>query len=364
MTVNFDFPLYLFLNDFSLMPNPTFSGDPHTHFITEPLSSFTPLELANGDLRMAIAVSGQHAYNFWGEEATLTEEFLAKDYRTWEGGLISTNHEDTNDLLGGASLYDLEYDAEKKLVIASFANLPDKAKAFIKSEFYQGLSQECIPLRFKNNSSDVIAGYGTGVTIVMWPHQPAATQEMGVGVRPELAAILSFKYPSKIESEDFMVDKQGGGTPAISTEAYESAVSRNVQLESRVSALELNNNKLSDELDSWKKKYTDLESGEAKRTEIAIESARKSWESDLKAKAEMEGAVTELKAIMSEDAAKNYLATNPTVDQIKSITAIMRANSATQVGSSKGSEPPEEKSSVSIQFTPDPYTGKLNAEVK
>ncbi len=325
------------------MLSPTFSGDPPQHLITEPLRSFTPIQLPNGDLRMAIAVKGQHAYNFWGEESTLTEEFFSKDFRTWEGGLISTNHEDTNDLLGGASLYDLEYDPQTGHVIASFANLPDKAKAFINSEFYQGLSQECIPLRFKKNSSDVIAGYGTGVTIVMWPHQPAATQAMGVGIRPELSAILSFKYPSK-NSEDTMSDKPGGGTPAVvSAEMYESAVSRKEQLESRVSALETDNKKLSDELDSWKQKYQEQVDGEPIRTKATVESAITAHDAELKATAERDEAIKEFKSIAKDEKATNFLKTNPTTEQIKSAIALIVVNSAGDVGSGRNYIPPEEK---------------------
>lgn len=309
------------------------TGESPPYLITEPLRSFTPIQLANGDLRMAIAVAGQKAYSIWGDEATLTEEFLSKDHRTWEGGLISTNHENTNDLLGGASLYDLEFDSEKKLVIASFANLPDKAKAFISSEFYQGLSQECIPLQFKKDSNDVIKGYGTGVTIVMWPHQPAATQKMGVGVRPALAAILASKYPQ----EDTMTNNTGGGTPAVSVEAFESTVSENVQLKSTLKVLETDNKRKDEELASWQRKYAELESGEDSRTKIAVEAALESYRTELRATAEREEAVKELKSIMSEKAADEYLSTKPTVDQIRSISKIMRANSAGGVGHNGGS---------------------------
>jgi hypothetical protein len=294
---------------------------------------------------MGIAVAGQKAYSIFGDEATLTEEFLSKDYRTWEGGLISTNHENTNDLLGGASLYDLEYDTEKKLVIASFGNLPDTAKKFIESEFYQGLSQECIPIRFnsKSKTTEVIRGYGTGVTLVMWPHQPAASPEMGVGVRPSLAAIVSQKYPSnpiqKIESqiEDSMVEKTGDGKPVVSIEAFESTVSENVKLQSKISTLESRNKELENELASSKQKYAELESGEADRTKIAVESALESFKIDLKAAGERETAVSELKTVMTEEAAKSYLATNPTLDQIKSIAAILKTSASKGVGSSMGS---------------------------
>lgn len=314
-------------------------GDPPTYFITEPLSSFTPIQLDNGDIRMAIAVAGQGAYNSKGERKILSEEFLSTDYSTWERGLVSTNHENTNMLLGGATIYNLEYDAEKKLVIASFANLPEKAKKLINSEFYQGLSQECIPTMFSENSEKVVRGRGTGVTIVMWPHQPAASQDMGVGVRPVLASILSQKYPTQIE--DTMTEKTGGGTPAISTEAYESIALEKVELKSQIQTLESEKKTLETELASWKTKYSELESGEAKRIEIAISEDRAKRDAELKAKAELDSAVTELKNVMSSEAVEKYLATSPTVEQIKSIAGIMKSTAAKQVGSSQSSTPQE-----------------------
>jgi hypothetical protein len=310
-------------------------------FITEPLSSFAPQKLKNGDLRMAIAKAGQHAYSMSGLEATLTEEFLSRDFRTWEGGLVSINHE-PNQPWVKAKLYNPEYDSESKLVICSFSGIPDWLTSLIYSEDYQGLSQECIPIEMKNGSMDVVKGYGTGVTIVTSPYNPAATQDMGVGIPPALAAILQSKYFEETpQSEDSMTEKIGGGTPAISTEAFESVVSEKAQLVSRVSTLESENKKLGDELASWKQKYTELESGETKRTEIAIAENRAKWEADLKATAERDAAVADLKAIMSEEAAKEYLATEPTIAQIKSITAIMRTSASKGVGSSV-STPPDE----------------------
>jgi hypothetical protein len=191
----------------------------------------------------------------------------------------------------------------------------------------------------RKNSMDVIKGYGTGVTVVTAPYNPAASPEMGVGIRPELAAILASKYP---QIEDNMTDKTGGGTSAISTEAYESIALEKVELKSKIQTLESEKKTMETELASWKQKYTELESGEANRTKIAIESARANWEMDLKSKAEREGAITELNTIMSKDAAESYLATNPTLEQITSITGILKAGASKGVGSSSGSSTQEE----------------------
>jgi len=282
---------------------------------------------------MAIAKAGQKAYNSWGDEATLTKDFLSKDSGTWDEGLVSINHENNNEWVK-ATLYDPVYDSETDLVICSFSGLPDWAKSLIYSEDYRGLSQECIPVKFAKNSNDVIRGFGTGVTIVTAPYEPAANQEMGVGIRPELAAILASKYPSQ---EDTMTEKTGGGTPAITTEAYESIALEKVELKSKIITLESDLKKVGDELASWKQKYTELESGENSRTQIAISEARRAWETELRATAEKEAAVSDLKTVMSVDAAETYLATNPTVEQIKSIAGIMKATTSKGVGSSSGS---------------------------
>jgi len=312
--------------------------DPPRHYITEPLRSFAPEKLENGDIRMAIACAGQHAYSVYGDEATLTEEFLSRDHKTWENGLVSINHENNHDWVK-ATIHDVEYDSKKKLVICSFSGIPEWLSTLIYSDDYQGLSQECIPIEMRKNSIDVIKGYGTGVTVVTAPYNPAASPEMGVGIRPELAAILASKYP---QIEDNMTDKTGGGTSAISTEAYESIALEKVELKSQIKILESEKKTMETELASWKQKYTELESGEANRTKIAIESARANWEMDLKSKAEREGAITELNTIMSKDAAESYLATNPTLEQITSITGILKAGASKGVGSSSGSSTQEE----------------------
>ena len=320
-------------------------SDPTGHLITEPLlSSFTPIKLDNGNIRMAIAIAGQSAYNSKGEKKVLSEEFLSTDYQTWENGLVSTNHENTNPFLGGATIHDLEYDSENKLVIATFANLPEMARKLINSEFYQGLSQECIPTMFSENMDSVVRGRGTGVTIVMWPHKPAASPDMGVGVRPVLASILKSKYPSQ-EIEDLtMTEKTGDGKPVVSIEAFEKTVSENVKLESQIVALESEKKTMSEELASTRKEFEGYKSGEADRLKIAIESAISNYDANLKSKAEKEEAVMELHNVMGKDAADNYLSTNPTVEQIKSIAGIMKVNFSKGVGSSQSSPNEDGKS--------------------
>ena len=316
------------------------TSDPPKHFITEPLRSFAPEKLENGYIRMAIACAGQHAYSIFGDEATLTEEFLSRDYKTWEGGLVSINHEHNHDWVK-ATIHDVEYDSQKKLVICSFSGIPEWLSALIYSDDYMGLSQECIPIEFRKNSYDVIKGYGTGVTIVTAPYTPAASPEMGVGIRPELAAILASKYPT---NEDLtMTDKTGGGKPAVSVEAFESTVSENVQLKSQIKTLETEKTKLEKELASTKKEFTDYKSSETDRTKAEIEKALRAYDVEVKAQEERSEAVRELKSVMSEEDAENILSTGPSNETIKSFVLIRKAELSRGVGSSQNSgEDPDE----------------------
>lgn len=309
------------------------TSDPPKHFITEPLRSFAPEKLENGDIRMAIAKAGQHAYSIFGDEATLTSEFLSRDYKTWEGGLVSINHENNHDWVK-ATIHDIEYDAAESLVICSFSGLPEWLMSLIYSEDFRGLSQECIPIEFRKNSNDVVKGYGTGCTIVTTPYNPAATPEMGVGIRPELAAILASKYPS---IEDTMTTNTGGGTTAISTEAYESVVSEKVELRSQIQTLESEKTKLETELASTRKEFTDYKSSEADRIKSETEKALRAYDAEVKAQEALNSAITDLKSVMSESDAETILSTNPSVETIKSFAAIRKAELSKGIGSSRDS---------------------------
>lgn len=293
---------------------------------------------------MAIACAGQHAYSVSGDEATLTEEFLSRDFKTWEGGLVSINHENNHDWVK-ATIHDIEYDSKKKLIICSFSGIPDWLSTLIYSDDYQGLSQECIPIEFRKNSYDVIKGYGTGVTVVTSPYTPAASPDMGVGIRPELAAILASKYPT----EDFiMSEKTGGGPSAISTEAYESIALEKVELRSQIQTLETEKKTLESELASTRKEFSDYKSGEADRTKEAVENALRAYDTQVKAEEERREAINELKSVMKEEEAEKILSTNPSNETIKSIAGTLKVSFSKGVGTSSSSEPSENDDVVKL----------------
>lgn len=281
---------------------------------------------------MAIAVAGQHAYDAYGNEATLTEEFLSEDFRTWNKGLVSINHEPNQDWVK-AKLYDPEYDSERKLVICSFSGIPDWVKSLIYSDDYKGLSQECWPTVWDKNYSNVCRGFGTGVTIVTDPYSPAATQEMGVGLRPELAAFLKAKYPTQIG--DTMADKSGGGTPAISVEAFESTVSENVQLKSQIKTLETEKKTLGEELASTRTEYEHYKAGETDRNDLAYSKGKTDGRAELLEENERNSIIEEFTATHGETFAKRFLATNPSLESIKVLTAGKKVDLSKDVGSSQ-----------------------------
>lgn len=314
-------------------------GDPPQHFISEPLRSFAPKKLENGDIRMAIAKAGQKAYSMRGEEATLTKEFLSKDFSTWDEGLVSINHENNHEWVK-ATLYDPEYDPENELVICSFSGLPEWVVSLIYSEDYRGLSQECIPVKFAKNSMDVVRGFGTGVTIVTAPYEPAANQGMGVGIRPELSAILASKYPTQIE--DTMSETKGGGTPAISVETYESVVSEKAQLVSRVSALESEKTKLETELASTRKEFESYKAGEAERTKLAYSEGKADGRAEIIAETERSTAIEEFKQTHSKEFVEAFLSTNPSIEQIKILTAGKKVDLSKGPGTSQSYQPEDD----------------------
>lgn len=314
------------------------NGDPPNHFITEPLRSFLPEKLDNGDIRMAIAKANQKAYSMWGEEATLTKDFLSKDFATWDEGLVSINHENNNEWVK-ATLYNPEYDSENDLVICSFSGLPDWVVSLIYSEDYRGLSQECIPVKFAKNSMDVIRGFGTGVTIVTAPYEPAANQSVGVGIRPELSAILASKYPPK---EDTMSENKGGGTPAISVETYESVVSEKAQLVSRVTTLESDLKKKDEELASIRTEFEQYKSKEAERTKLAYSEGKADGRTEFIAETERSTAIEEFKQTHSKEFAESFLSTNPSIEQIKILTAGKKVDLSKGPGTSQSSQPEED----------------------
>lgn len=288
---------------------------------------------------MAIACAGQHAYSLFGDEATLTEEFLSRDFKTWEGGLVSINHENNHEWVK-ATIHDIEYDSKKKLIICSFSGIPDWLSTLIYSDDYQGLSQECVPIEFRKNSYDVIKGYGTGVTVVTSPYTPAASPDMGVGIRPELAAILASKYPT----EDFiMSEKTGGGPSAISTEAYESIALEKVELRSQIQTLEKEKNAISDELASTRKEFSDYKKSEDDRTALSYNKGVADGKAELVAETEKLTAINAFKETHGKEFAEAFLSTNPSIEQIKVLTASKKVEHSKNVGASSSTPVSDEE---------------------
>lgn len=263
---------------------------------------------------MAICKAGQSAFNDWGDEAILSEEFLIKDHQTWETGKVSINHENNNALLGKATIKDIEYGPETQLVWAFFPDLPDKAKDLINSEFYEGLSQECVPLEMDGNK--IIKGYGLGVTIVTYPYKPAATPEMGVGVRPtaSMFAAVASKYPEY---------KTGGEK----TPEDEPTID---ELKSTIDTLKSENAKLREDLEA---KDKTMES----TVEKAVKAALESHDKTNKEASEYNEAVKELSSFMKPEDLEGFLSSKPAAGIIRATAAAMKATVASHIGTDGGS---------------------------
>lgn len=288
---------------------------------------------------MAIARVDQSAYNDWGEEAILSEEFLVKDHKTWETGKVSINHENNNDLLENAKIIDIEYEQETQLVWATFPDLPQRAKDLINSDFYEGLSQECIPLEWDGNR--VIKGYGVGVTIVTYPYKPAATPDQGVGVRPTssmaLAATLASKYPEFFPKQKSTEEPEGGDITPSDKEELETKIK---ELTSSIEDLKSQNEKLKQDLVA-KDKTIEIIVKDA--VESAVSSALVSRDNAQKVANEREDAIKELESYMTPTALENFLKNNPSTEVIKATSSAMaatlseiKANASKRIGAGGG----------------------------
>ncbi|AKB35607.1 hypothetical protein MSSAC_1017 [Methanosarcina siciliae C2J] len=266
---------------------------------------------------MAICKAGQSAFNDWGDEAILSEEFLIKDHQTWETGKVSINHENNNALLGKSTIKDIEYDAETQLVWATFPDLPEKALSLINSDFYEGLSQECVPLEMDGNK--ILKGYGLGVTIVTYPYKPAATPEMGVGVRPtaSMFAAVASKYPE--------YNTGGEKTPE---EDLKKIID---ELKSTIDTLKSENAKLGEDL---KEKDKTMESTVEKAVKAALESHDKA----IKEASDYNDAVKELSSYMKPEDLEGFLSSKPAAGIIRATAAAMKATVASHIGAGKGGE--------------------------
>ncbi|MFZ2499546.1 hypothetical protein [Methanosarcina sp.] len=312
---------------------------------------------------MAIAKAGQASYDDWGDEFLLSEEFLKTDFRTWDQGEVSINHQNNNNLIGNATLYDLEYDPETTLVFASFANLPDKARNMIFSEFYEGLSQECLPIKVKGN--EVVRGHGLGVTIVTYPWSPAATQGDGVGIPPAVSIRLAASFR---KYDDYQMQMQnpantqtnqtgktnstGGNTttpdpeptpvtepkPVQGSTELQSARTEITELKSTNQKLTSENEVLKADNEALKKQATMNQT----QIESAVNAALESERRQRVAQQEHDDAANELKSYMAEDIYVDYLKSEPTTQAIKSMTATLKKTFSGQVGAGSG-KPPEYK---------------------
>lgn len=280
---------------------------------------------------MAIAVAGQSAFDMFGNEAILTEEFLSTDFMSWEGGLVSINHENNNHLLNKAWLSDLEYDPESKRVLATFNGLPEKAIDLINSDFYEGTSQECVPL--KRSGRDIKRGDGRGATIVTYPYKPAATPEMGVGVCPtaSMFAAVASKYPE-------YTTKGGEKTPE---EDLKKIID---ELKSTIDTLKSENAKLREDL---KEKDKTMESTVEKAVKAALESHDKA----IKEASEYNDAVKELSSFMKPEDLEGFLSSKPAAGIIRATAAAMKATVASHIGSSGGSGSGGKGGSGKVQST-------------
>jgi len=126
---------------------------------------------------IAAAKVGSKSFGATGVKYVFTKESLQAYTKSWEGGIITLNHERLDDGVIKAAWFDEETD----LVMMTIAcDNPETAKRMRAGEA-TGVSIEASLLDVTDDN-DVISFDGTGVSVIFYPEQPACPLKDGCGI--------------------------------------------------------------------------------------------------------------------------------------------------------------------------------------
>jgi hypothetical protein len=126
---------------------------------------------------IAAAKVGSKSFGATGTKYNFTKESLQAYAKSWEGGIITLNHERLDDGVIKASWFDEHTD----LVMMTIAcDNPETARRMRAGEA-TGVSIEASLLDVTDDN-DVVAFDGTGVSVIFYPEQPACPLKDGCGI--------------------------------------------------------------------------------------------------------------------------------------------------------------------------------------
>jgi hypothetical protein len=143
---------------------------------TESMQSMisTKPDIADNKITIPFVKDGTVAFNGAGKKFTITSEALQNGHHTWQGGIVTVNHKVKEQGLISATWY------ESPFAYAEITGLSDEAMSIVQSPAYRGVSQESTSIT-TDTEGNVTELKGTGITLVVYPENPACSIEAGCG---------------------------------------------------------------------------------------------------------------------------------------------------------------------------------------
>lgn len=274
--------------------------------------------IEGNSVTLPIVKVGTKAYDKEGKKYTLTREALESGAVSWTGGIVTINHMVKEKGTITKSWFEDPY------VYAKFDGLSPETVEAINSAAYRGVSQESDPIEVKG--SDVLKLKGTGSTFVFYPFKPACPMKEGCGL-PIASCDPDFNFPLYSHSQNLQEDTPGGVNIADQ--------STNT-LESTVSDLKSENEKLRSTVDGLRQELKDKDAKLESTVQAAVKAALESRDKAVKEQTEREAALNELKSCMSGETMAEFLKAEPSVTVIKSTVAAIKETAGKHVGANQG----------------------------
>jgi hypothetical protein len=289
--------------------------------------------IIEGDsVTLPICRVGTKAFDANGKAYILTKEALESGAETWQGGVITVNHEVKEKGKISKSWF------EDPFVWATFEGLSEEAVEAVNSKAYRGVSQESQLLDVDKNNN-VLKLKGTGCTLVFYPHTPACPLKDGCGV-PSAAASAVMEFDEG-EKHRFDVGKSNFPlyTPPVPSSIYSTGGAQlpddneNIkQLESTIKEKDQEIEGLKSEVASLKDELKAKDEGMENTVKAAVTAALKSHDEKQAEQTERDAAIQELSSFMKEETLNDFMKAEPSLAVIKSTTAALKASTGAHVG--------------------------------
>jgi len=289
------------------------------------------------DLVIPFVKDGTLAFDSKGKKYTLTAEALQKDHLTWNGGKITINHK----VMSEGKISEVFYKAP--FVYGRITGLTDEVLNVIDSAAYRGVSQESTPVSI-DKDGNVVSLKGTGLTVVVFPENPACPLRDGCGT-------IKNDFSLNTENRNSSIKSIGGTEGKIMTEEQDGAATALKSITAERDALKAQLDALTAEMTKLKSTTSDpdrriatlektieqMTSNNAMTIKSALDEHRKKIDAEVEQKKEFDMVVSELRSVMKKDVLEVILKGKPTLEVLKSNLEMLKMSGlATHVGAGIG----------------------------